>query len=505
MLLLRSRGFDRLGVSQYQIERSLRFNDDDSAYLNRTFGSSSGRTQWTFSCWFKSSGKSGAAGTVDSNIFSAGTDGSNYFFFVLRGDGTIRIADVLGGSFSWSLITTAVYRDPTAWYNFVIQYDSTQGTASDRVKLYVNGTQVTSFSSASYPSASYESWINSTATHYIGRRAGSPGATEYADGYLTEVNHISGSTPVFSSFGETNATTGAWNPIEYTGSYGTNGFYLKFADNSGTTSTTLGKDSSGNGNNWTPNNFSVTAGAGNDSLTDTPTNYGTGTDTGGVIRGNYCVWDMVWPSTSTLSNGNLDAAGVAVGTFALTSGKWYWETTANVLADGGLINSAGTEYTTAIALGVTRGFRYDVSTTTLESTINGSTWATISSSVAGTPFPYVKTASTTTNFGQRAYAYTVPSGYTSVNTQNLAAGSITTSGTFTGNASADGPVVPLNGIPTTMTINGNAVTFGTHADKLAIGFKLRTSSASYNTSGSNSYSVSATSSKFKYARAQANP
>jgi hypothetical protein len=109
------------------------------------------------------------------------------------------------------------------------------------------------------------------------------------------------------------------------------------------------------------------------------------------------------------------------------------------------------------------------------------------------------------NFGQRPFAYTPPSGFVALNAYNLPAGTITTSGTFTGNASADGPSIYLNGVPTAMTINGNAVTWGTHADKTAYGFKIRTASASYNASGSNTYSVTTTGAKLKYANAQGNP
>jgi hypothetical protein len=109
------------------------------------------------------------------------------------------------------------------------------------------------------------------------------------------------------------------------------------------------------------------------------------------------------------------------------------------------------------------------------------------------------------NFGQRPFAYTAPSGFKALCTTNLPTGSITTSGSFTGNANADGPFVYLNGVPTAMTINSNAVTFATHADKLSNGFKLRTSSGSYNTAGSNTYSITTTGAEFKFARAQPNP
>ena len=109
------------------------------------------------------------------------------------------------------------------------------------------------------------------------------------------------------------------------------------------------------------------------------------------------------------------------------------------------------------------------------------------------------------NFGQRPFAYTAPTGFKALCTTNLIkATAITTSGSFVGNVSADGPFVYLNGIPTAMTINGNAVTFGSQADKLSNGFKVRTTSTSYNSTGTNNFSVSTTAQKFKYARAQAN-
>ena len=109
------------------------------------------------------------------------------------------------------------------------------------------------------------------------------------------------------------------------------------------------------------------------------------------------------------------------------------------------------------------------------------------------------------NFGQQPFTYTPPTGFVALNTYNLPAGTITTSGSFTGNINTDGPFVYLNGVPTAMTINGNAVTFGTNADKLSNGFKVRSSSSSYNASGSNTYSITTTGAKFKNANAQTNP
>ena len=152
-----------------------------------------------------------------------------------------------------------------------------------------------------------------------------PNNLYYAEYYL-----IDGQQLAASSFGETDSATGVWKPKAFSGTYGTNGFYLKFADNSGTTSTTLGKDSSGNGNNWTPNNFSVTAGAGNDSMVDSPTSYGTDTGVGGEVRGNYATLNPLNKNSAiTLANGNLDFSAsnnrFVTSTIAVSSGKWYWE------------------------------------------------------------------------------------------------------------------------------------------------------------------------------------
>ena len=129
-------------------------------------------------------------------------------------------------------------------------------------------------------------------------------------------------------------------PKAYTGTYGNNGFQLQFADNSNNTAATLGKDTSGNGNNWTPNNLSVTAGAGNDSLVDTPTSYGTDTGAGGEVRGNYCTWNPLDQGTVTLTNGNLDASATidnnVKGTIAVPeSVKIYFEFTVTQRGGGG--------------------------------------------------------------------------------------------------------------------------------------------------------------------------
>ena len=376
-------------AAAYQVSRSLRFNSADSAYLTRTLSTPTTQGTFTLSLWAKLS----SLGTT-RNIFGVSTNHSFQFT-----SGNALNLTFAGTS---ALTTTALFRDASAWYHIVWTQSGTSHT------LYINGVSVGTATATSNA-------FNTAVAHQLG----AANTANYFNGYLSEIYFIDGQALTPSSFAETNATTGQWVPKAYAGTYGTNGFKLTFSDNSAATAATLGADSSGNGNNFTPTNLSVTAGVGNDSLTDTPTQYGSDTGAGGEVRGNYCTLNSIIPSASGITNGNLDATGAAQGTFDITSGSWYWESTASATAAGGIINSAGTAYTTAIASGVTRGFRYASSTTTLESTINGSSWTTISAAVAGQPFPYVLTGATSSNFGQRAFTYTAPSGYKALCVQNL--------------------------------------------------------------------------------------
>ena len=443
------------GQRGYQIERSLRFNSPDSAYLNRTPASAGNRRTWTWSGWVKRST------LAEGFLFAAGTSNALRFgiIFSAQGNQEITIVATQGGSNVLNLITTPVYRDVSAWYHLVFAVDTTQATSSNRAKLYINGVQVTALATATYPAQNTDLEVNTTNPHVHGCR-GTYTVDSLFDGYLTEINFIDGQALTPSSFGETNPVTGVWGPKRYAGTYGTNGFYLKFADNSNTTAATLGKDSSGNGNNWTPNNFSVTAGVGNDSMIDVPTPYADG----GNGRGNYCTLNAVSPLASgTLSNGNLsfstgNADAIAVGTVAVSSGKWYWEITAtNVnasLAAIGIIGqppasltvdlrtpsngycyisngNKGNNNTTA-AYGATYtssdviGVALDLDAGTLVFYKNNSSQGAAYSSLSGTFSPAIGDLSGASggavfdcNFGQHAFAYTPPTGFLALNTQNL--------------------------------------------------------------------------------------
>jgi len=303
------------GKKAYQVARSLRFNDNDSAYLNRTPSSTGTRTKWTWSGWIK---RSNLGSSGYQTFYAAKNPSNNTYDYIAFDMSTQKLEFGSGGSVYRK--TQQVFRDVSAWYHLVVNTDTTLSTAADRIKIYLNGIEITSFSTSNNPSQNAEWYTNSQSIHILGSGYPSGSYGQFFDGYMTEVNFIDGQQYDASYFGETDATKGQWNPKKYTGSYGTNGFYLNFSDNSGTTATTLGKDSSGNGNNFTPNNFSVAANLGNDSMPDTPTN-------------NFCTLNPLNATSSFnfgIGEGNLvfDQSSndqAITGTFFITSGKWYWE------------------------------------------------------------------------------------------------------------------------------------------------------------------------------------
>ena len=429
--------------SAFKVDRSLRFNDDDNAYLNRTPTSASNRRTWTWSGWIKRC----TFGAVH-DLFSA-YDGSAYNIIRIGSNDQLNFQS----NSAAIKLTNAKLRDPSAWYHIVVSVDTTNSTAADRVIIYINDTRQTLETDNSV-SQNTDYAFNTTYAHTLGIYAN--GSSYDFDGYMAEVNFIDGQQLTPSSFGETDATTGQWNPIDTSGlTFGTNGFYLKFADNSGTTATTLGKDSSGNGNNFTPNNFSVSAGAGNDSVEDSPTN-------------NFCTLNpltlnMGASSNGTVSNGNLEWLGTSANdniaaTMAVKSGKWYYEMTVGQNADklvagwttvkettnyteSALIyyNSAGirggnitvvwnstvtsslnfaTNDVIGFALNLDDYYLYVYENGSLVSTITlptdkGDTWIPCCGDSS------VTDASAIFNFGQRAFDYTQPTGYKKLNSTNL--------------------------------------------------------------------------------------
>ena len=446
------------GAAGYEIERSVRFNAVDSASLSRTPASAGNRKTWTWTGWVKRSDVS----TARNMLFSAGTNPAGADLFTIEfSSNQVRIAD--GGTTPF-FTSTALYRDPSAWLHLLIAIDTTQATSTNRLKIYVNGTEVSG--AFSYPAQNYDTQINNTSIHYIGRWSGGL----YFSGYLADVHFIDGQALPPSSFGQFDSN-GVWQPKAYSGSYGTNGFYLPFSDNS--TAAALGTDGSGNGNTWTVNNISVAAGAGNDSLVDSPTNYGTDTGAGGEVRGNYATLNPLDNGGITLSNGNLDATTSTTAwkqvksTAAIpATGKWYAEFTISALANNihtiiGIspsslavstypgngansisyqthgylwVNGSSSNYGTLFALNDIMQIAVDRDAGKIWYGKNG-TWLgsgdpangsnPISSSVASSidlffaVGLYASGNSVVCNFGQRPFAYPAPSGFKALCTQNL--------------------------------------------------------------------------------------
>lgn len=477
-----------IGSGDYQISRSVRLRSSASAYLSRTFGSPTSNILWTLSWWMKKSttGQASGGGTGDCGIIASNNSGNFDGLALFNGDDkfSFRINSVEVAK--WS----AVQRDPSAWGHYVLIYDSANATQANRLRLYQNGVQLTAMDVAVALTSSQTSKINSAQQQMIGPGAVAPG--RFFDGYLTEVNFIDGQVLTPSSFGQISATTGIWSPIKYGGTYGTNGFYLNFSDNSNNTATTIGKDSSGNGNNWTPNNISVTAGATYDSMLDVPTPYADG----GNGRGNYAVLNPLPGSTfttyTTLSEGNLKATGnntgvdvPAAGTIFVNSGKWYFEAMITVLgANPGAVgitssptdtnalgNGGGTVSYGYVATGNKRSsagtVAYGASYTTndvigIALDMDGGTVTFYKNNVSqGTAFTGLSgyytfavgtfgSGSMTANFGQRPFSYTPPSGYSALNTQNLPTPTI-----LKGNQYMDATTYTGNGSTQSLTNSGS--------------------------------------------------
>jgi len=400
-------------------------------------------------------------GSLSANrtIMSSNVDGAEYWDMRFNTSDQILIQNRVGSSNLLFANTTAVYRDPSAWYHIVFVFDSDNATPANRNLLYVNNVNVSL--SANSGSGNASAWNTSGVQHNIGvSRTLTTGGGIWAefDGYETEINFIDGQALTPASFGETNPVTGVWQPKKYAGTYGTNGFYLNFSDNSAATAATIGKDYSGNSNDWTPNNISVTAGVTYDSMIDVPTQWADG----GNGRGNYCTLNPLDTLSGTITEGNLAFTSPATGyggtrcTVATpTTGKWYWEVTINAITGGFDIgissanevrpvvpgessasygyksdgakrtNFADTIYGAAYTTNDVIGVALDLDAGTLVFYKNNTSQGTAFSSLSGGFLPMVSDFSNSAvssayiNFGQRPFAYTPPTGFKALNTLNL--------------------------------------------------------------------------------------
>ena len=297
----------------YEIDNSLRFNDGDNAQLDKTFGSAGDLDKSTVSMWIKIS------------TLASTPDAANYPFIARNSSNhemgiRIRNTDVLqwyyyNGSYTMNLTTNRVLRDTSAWYHIVAVYDSENGTNTSRARLYVNGVEETSFSANVYPSQNTDGILGNDITHSIG---GYPASGGQFDGYISEMHYVNGSVKAPTDFGEFD-NNGVWIPKRYSGSYGTNGFYLEFKETgTGTNASGMGADTSGNTNHFAPVNLAAT-----DVTTDTPTN-------------NFMTLNPLAKASlaGNPSEGNLIHVGqtsgyiqTVLGTLAWhgSGGKWYWE------------------------------------------------------------------------------------------------------------------------------------------------------------------------------------
>ena len=300
-----------LSTGGYEVANSCRFNDGDGANMNKAYGGSTD-TKFTFSAWIKR----GDLGNTEA-LFSHwnGSSDGNRFIIYFEGDSLVAYHNSSDGNSSDMYVkTSALYRDPSAWYHYVVAIDTTQGTAANRVKIYTNGVQQTSLSQTTYPDQNYAVYaFDTSGTTYLGRNAsGDSAPTKFFDGYMAEVCLIDGTAYAASDFGEFDEDSPTiWKPKDVSGlTFGTNGTYLDFED-----SGNLGDDESGNTNDLTETNI-VAA----DQATDTCTN-------------NFCTANPLDQYGSyTLSEGNCKISSghtswYTIGsTMAVQNGKWYWET-----------------------------------------------------------------------------------------------------------------------------------------------------------------------------------
>jgi hypothetical protein len=328
-------GTNSIKDTGYNVSNSLRFNDGSSDHLSITPSGAGNLRTYTFSIWFK---RSAITTGAQHKIFATEADTNNKFELYFNTNDTLAFYHYSnnGGTTDAFLGTNQVFRDVSAWYHLVIAVDTTQGTAANRVKMYINGTQASSFSTAIYFQQNYDTYINSAEEHRIGANLAN---AQYFDGYMAEAVLIDGSQLAADQFGEFDEDSAIWKPIDVSGlTFGTNGFYLEFKQ-SGTSqnSSGLGADTSGEDHHFAVTNFAAT-----DQSTDTCTN-------------NFATLNpLIFESSGiTFAEGNLKVTSTGsdswvthygLSTIAVSTGKWFVEakmtTKASAHAILGLISTS---------------------------------------------------------------------------------------------------------------------------------------------------------------------
>ena len=317
---------NRQASTGYTIDQSIRFNDDDNAYLSRTISSTSSTTTNTISMWVKrgnlGNSRSGSGSDAfGQTLFQSGRNASNFFEVNFGGttaggigtsENALRISSTTGDSIIMKLNTTAIFRDPSAWYHIVAVVDTTNSISTERLRLYVNGNRQTDFTSTTFPSKDTETELfrNTSNVLSVGAWVNPSESVRFFDGYIAEITVINGQALDPSSFGLYNDSN-IWIPKDVSGlTFGTNGFHIDGRDSSD-----LGDDESGNGNDFTTSGL-----ASHDQVSDSPTN-------------NFAVANPLhatyYMGSATFAEGNLQFnMGSSVGalsSIAVSSGKWYAE------------------------------------------------------------------------------------------------------------------------------------------------------------------------------------
>ena len=430
------------------LTKSLRFRSSASAYLSRTPSGAGSSTSFTFSTWVKR----GTLGIQQNYYHSGGANANGFFGFTSTNTFSCLAFNSVGANYAW--YSTMVFTDPSSWYHIVIQgFASSSGNSYGGVELalYVNGVQRT-FTGSAYGSPTTTNRLTDATAKQVGADITN---ALYYDGLLADFYYVDGQSLTPSSFASTNATTGQWSPAKYSGTYGTNGFHLTFANT--TSTTTLGYDTSGNSNNWTTTGISLSAGSTYDSMNDVPVAYS-------ATASNYCVLNPNDAgSGATVSNGNLGMScptgtyNAVRSTFQMNSGKWYWEATLVTSNGSGYENLGIANPTFALNggsayVGATGSYGYqndgtkygngtstpsygasftsgDVIGVAFDSTNGSLTFYKNNTSqgvaftgiTSGLFFPAISGYGSTwaMNFGQQGFKYTPPSGYNALNTYNL--------------------------------------------------------------------------------------
>jgi hypothetical protein len=450
--------------SGFNVANSVRLNAADNPSAAVTQGTPTNIDKYTFSVWVKRA-DIGAANSKIFSVTSGGTYGEEKLEFN-QDDLIWRQTEASEGNTNWERVTDRKFRDPSAWYHIVVAYDSTDGTAANRAKMYINGVQETSFSGSGNPGSGADSYTNTSGRSLKFFALHGNLNDQNNGGYFSEMIYVDGQQLAPTDFGEFDSDSGIWKPIDVSGlTFGDNGFYLEFKE-TGTSQNAsgIGADTSGNGNHVAVTN--IVAGY---ISTDTCTN-------------NFATLNpLIYESRdNTFAEGNLKITGgggndwvnhYGVSNFAVSSGKWFVEakiTTAvgsqgmlgimgtstalggslrdfgpaNIDA-GGRISGGGGDHQTGLtnfANGNIAGAAFDATNGTIQFYRNGSAYGNAVSSIASDTYYFVTNsyeagAVVEFNFGSPPYAESggnsdadghgnfsmaVPSGYFALNTKNLA-------------------------------------------------------------------------------------